>query len=785
MQRIVKEGQTFRRRDVTEDEARTELADEPYKLELIGLKGSASGRRRLVRRGRAGRPEHLPERPARRHGRVAGPVPRAAPAEHPPHRQRLPADPLRRGLLARVGEEPAAPARLRDRVADQGRAARPPRPARRGRAARPPPARHRARPVLASRTRSAPGCRCSTPRAGSSGRRWRTTPARRHVEAGYSFVNTPHITKGQLFQISGPPRLVRRGHVPAHARSTRSCDADGTVRKPGQDYYLKPMNCPMHNLIFRSRGRSYRELPLRLFEFGTVYRYEKSGVVHGLTRARGFTQDDAHIYCTREQMRDELTRAARASSSALLKDYGLEDFYLELSTRNPEKSVGSDEVWEEATETLREVADGLRPGPRARPGRRRVLRAEDLRAGAGRDRPHLADVDHPARLQPARAVRPRVHRRGRHPAAPGDDPPGAVRVDRAVLRRAHRALRGRVPGLARARCRSSRCRSPEPFDDYLADVVAQLRAEGIRAEVDVSDDRFGKKIRTASTQKIPFVLIAGRRRRRGRRGVVPVPRRPAGQRRAGRGGGRAHRVGGPRRGPRSDARAGRASPSHGTHDSSPRAPTPACRTASSGCGRRTGWPTSAGRTSPPTPGPASARSAASRRCPTRRASSSRAARLAYAVLNLYPYNPGHLMVVPVPARRRTTPTSRPTETVEVTTLTQTAMRVLRAVSAPHGFNLGLNQGTVAGAGIAAHLHQHVVPAVGRRRQLPADRRRAPRRCPSCSATRARGWPPHGRSGRRPARDDRPVLNRLRGGMTHGHDPARRPAARPRASRRTR
>jgi len=178
---------------------------------------------------------------------------------------------------------------------------------------------------------------------------------RRHVEAGYSFVNSPHITKEQLFRLSGHLEWYADGmYPPMHLDEER--DAEGNIKRQGQNYYLKPMNCPMHNLIFRSRGRSYRELPLRLFEFGTVYRYEKSGVVHGMTRARGFTQDDAHIYCTRDQMKDELTSLLTFVLD-LLKDYGLEDFYLELSTKNPEKSVGSDEIWESATQTLREVAE--------------------------------------------------------------------------------------------------------------------------------------------------------------------------------------------------------------------------------------------------------------------------------------------------------------------------------------------------------------------------------------------------------------------------------------------
>lgn len=167
---------------------------------------------------------------------------------------------------------------------------------------------------------------------------------RRHEEADYEFVYTPHATKGKLFEKSGHLDWYADGMYPPMQLDE------------GVDYYLKPMNCPMHNLIFDARGRSYRELPLRLFEFGTVYRYEKSGVVHGLTRARGFTQDDAHIYCTKEQMADELD-ATLTFVLDLLRDYGLTDFYLELSTKDPEKFVGSDEVWEEATETLRKVAE--------------------------------------------------------------------------------------------------------------------------------------------------------------------------------------------------------------------------------------------------------------------------------------------------------------------------------------------------------------------------------------------------------------------------------------------
>ena len=188
---------------------------------------------------------------------------------------------------------------------------------------------------------------------------------RRHEEAGYEFVNTPHITKSALFEKSGHLDWYAEGMYPP-MQLDAEVDADGTVRRQGFDYYLKPMNCPMHNLIFDARGRSYRELPLRLFEFGTVYRYEKSGVVQGMTRARGFTQDDAHIYCTREQMRDELA-SLLDFVLVLLRDYGLDDFYLELSTKDPEKYVGDDASWEEATRTLEEVAteSGLELCPQA------------------------------------------------------------------------------------------------------------------------------------------------------------------------------------------------------------------------------------------------------------------------------------------------------------------------------------------------------------------------------------------------------------------------------------
>ena len=329
-----------------------------------------------------------------------------------------------------------------------GGAGRAPAPDRRGRAARPPPPRRRAGPVLVP-GRDRLRARGLPPQGRDrSARSWRTTSRRRHEEAGYEFVNTPHITKGQLFETSGHLDWYAEGMYPP-MQLDAELNADGTVRKPGQDYYLKPMNCPMHNLIFRSRGRSYRELPLRLFEFGTVYRYEKSGVVHGLTRARGFTQDDAHIYCTREQMQGEI-RSLLQFVLDLLRDYGLDDFYLELSTRNPEKSIGSDEDWERATDALREAAEAsglelvLDPGGAAFYAPKISVQAKDAIGRTWQMSTIQVDLMLPDRFDLEYTAADGSRQRA------GDDPPGAVRLDRAVLRRPHRALRGRVPGLAGA-----------------------------------------------------------------------------------------------------------------------------------------------------------------------------------------------------------------------------------------------------------------------------------------------------------------------------------------------
>lgn len=329
---------------------------------------------------------------------------------------------------------------------------------------------------------------------------------KRHIESGYSFVYSPHITKADLFKTSGHLDWYADGmYPPMHLDEER--DQAGNITKQGQDYYLKPMNCPMHNLIFASKGRSYRELPLRLFEFGTVYRYEKSGVVHGLTRARGFTQDDSHIYCTREQMRDELASLLTFVLD-LLKDFGLEDFYLELSTKNPDKFVGDDDTWEEATRTLEEVAtaSGLKlvpdPGGAAFYGPKISVQAKDAIGRTWQMSTIQLDFNLPERFDLT------------YTAADGSRQ-RPVMIHRALfgsIERFFGVLLEHYAGAFPAWLSPVQVRCipvAEAFNDYLFEVADQLRKQGVRVEVDTSDDRFGKKIRNASKDKIPFTLIAG------------------------------------------------------------------------------------------------------------------------------------------------------------------------------------------------------------------------------------------------------------------------------------
>ncbi|HUQ60187.1 threonine--tRNA ligase [Lentzea sp.] len=328
----------------------------------------------------------------------------------------------------------------------------------------------------------------------------------RHTEEGYEFVYSPHITKGNLFEVSGHLDWYKDGMYPA-MHLDAELNEDGTVRKPGQDYYLKPMNCPFHDLIFKSRGRSYRELPLRMFEFGGVYRYEKSGVVHGLTRVRGMTQDDAHIFCTRDQVRDEL-RSLLTFVLGLLRDYGLDDFYLELSTKNPEKYVGSDEIWDEATETLASVAQesGLElvpdPGGAAFYGPKISVQCRDALGRTWQMSTIQLDFNLPERFE--------LEYTG----------PDGSRVRPVMI---HRALFGSVERffgvmtehyagafpawLAPVQVMGIPVTSENA--DHLFAVRDVLKRKGIRVDVDASDDRMQKKIRNHTLQKVPFMLLAG------------------------------------------------------------------------------------------------------------------------------------------------------------------------------------------------------------------------------------------------------------------------------------
>ncbi|GHH07576.1 threonine--tRNA ligase [Amycolatopsis oliviviridis] len=328
----------------------------------------------------------------------------------------------------------------------------------------------------------------------------------RHVEAGYDFVYSPHITKGALFETSGHLDWYRDGMYPAMHLDAEH-NEDGSVRKPGQDYYLKPMNCPFHDLIFRSRGRSYRELPLRMFEFGSVYRYEKSGVIHGLTRVRGMTQDDAHIFCTLEQVPGEL-KSLLDFVLNLLRDYGLDDFYLELSTRNDEKYIGSEEVWAEATEVLRTAAvdSGLElvpdPGGAAFYGPKISVQAKDALGRTWQMSTIQLDFMLPEKFELEYTA-------------------GDGSRQRPVM--IHRALFGSIERFFGVLTEHYAGAFPawlspvqvvgipitEGQVEHLRGVEKELRAKGIRVNVDASDDRMQKKIRTHTTQKVPFMLLAG------------------------------------------------------------------------------------------------------------------------------------------------------------------------------------------------------------------------------------------------------------------------------------
>ena len=327
-----------------------------------------------------------------------------------------------------------------------------------------------------------------------------------HRRNGYSFVQTPHITKGHLYEISGHLQWYKDGmYPPMHLDEEQN--EEGQVTKQGFDYYLKPMNCPMHNLIFKSRQRSYKELPLRLFEFGTVYRYEKSGEVHGLTRVRGLTQDDSHIYCTREQMKGELTSLLQFVLK-VLKDFGLNDFYLELSTKDPHKFVGSDEVWEEATNTLAQVAkdSGLElvddPEGAAFYGPKISVQARDAIGRTWQVSTIQLDFNLPERFQLEYVAADGSHQR-------------PVMIHRALfgsIERFFAILLEHYAGAFPAWLAPVQVQAipvADEFAPHLESFLEGLRDDMVRCEIDRSDDRFGKKIRNASKSKAPFILIAG------------------------------------------------------------------------------------------------------------------------------------------------------------------------------------------------------------------------------------------------------------------------------------
>jgi len=504
MQKIVKDGQLFDRRVYeSKDEAREDLADEPYKLELIDDK---SGDPDVMEVGGTELTAYDNLNPRTRE-RIWGDLCRGP---HIPTTRYIPAFKLTRSSAAywRGNQANASLQRIYGTAWESQEALD----------------RHLELIEEAQRRdhrklgveldlfsfpdELGSGLPVFHPKGGIIRRELEDYSRRKHEQAGYEFVNTPHITKEHLYITSGHLEWYADGMFPP-MHVDEELNEDGTVRKPGQNYYLKPMNCPMHHLIYRARGRSYRELPLRLFEFGSVYRYEKSGVVHGLTRVRGMTQDDAHIYSTREQMRDELTSLLRFVLD-LLADYGLDDYYLELSTKDPDKYVGSDDDWEAATETLREVAEasGLDlvpdPGGAAFYGPKISVQVKDALGRTWQMSTIQLDFNMPERFELE------------YTAADGTR-------QRPVL--IHRALFGSIERFFGVLTEHYAGAFPawlapvqvvgipvaDAFVPYLEDVTAQLKARGVRVDVDSSDDRMAKKIVNQTNQKVPFMLLAGER----------------------------------------------------------------------------------------------------------------------------------------------------------------------------------------------------------------------------------------------------------------------------------
>jgi threonyl-tRNA synthetase len=510
MERIIKSGQRFVRRVVTEDEARVELANEPYKLELIGLKGHESGTAQFessenVEVGGAEltiydnvdpasgeviwkdlcRGPHLPSTQPIRGGyalmRVAAAYWRGSEKNKQLQRIYGTAWPTKDELRAyQTRLEEAAKRDHRKLGAELD--------------------------LFSFPEEIGSGLAVFHPKGGIIRSEIENYMREQLISHDYELVNSPHITKGTLFETSGHLQWYREGMFPA-MHLDEEIDEEGNVTKQGQDYYLKPMNCPFHNLIFRARGRSYRELPLRLAEFGTVYRYEKSGTLSGLTRVRGLTQDDAHIYVAPEQVKTELASQLEFVLETL-RGYGLTDFYLELSTRDPDKSVGSDLQWEEATETLRQVAveSGLDlvadPGGAAFYGPKISVQARDAIGRTWQLSTVQLDFNQPERFELKYAANDGTLQQ-------------PVMIHRALLGSIERFFAILLEHYAGA---FPVWLSPvqvvgipvaEEYAGYLGEIVAQLKADGVRAQLDSSDDRMQKKIRTHTQSKVPFMLIAG------------------------------------------------------------------------------------------------------------------------------------------------------------------------------------------------------------------------------------------------------------------------------------
>ena len=502
MRKIIKEGQRFKRRVTTEADALKELAHEPYKCELIGIKGSAGeeasvevGGAELTiydNLGRDGNPvwsdlcrgPHLPSTkliPAFKLMRTAAAYWRGS--EKNPMLQRIygtawPSQDELNGYLELLAEAEKRDHRRLGTELD----------------------------LFSFPEEIGSGLAVFHPKGGIVRRAMEDYSRTRHEEEGYEFVYSPHLTKAALFETSGHLQWYADGMYPPMILD-EEYNEDGTVKRAGQQYYMKPMNCPFHNLIYRSRGRSYRELPLRLFEFGTVYRYEKSGVLHGITRARGFTQDDAHIYCTKEQMVGELDSLLTFVLN-LLRDYGLNDFYLELSTKNPEKFVGEDSDWAEATDALRKAATAqklelvLDEGGAAFYGPKISVQAKDAIGRTWQMSTIQVDFQLPQRFELEYSATDGTRQR-------------PVMIHRALFGSIERFFgvltehySGAFPPWL-APVQAIGIPVADTFGDYLGDVIQQMRKAGIRAELDSSDDRMQKKVRNAQMQKIPFMVIAG------------------------------------------------------------------------------------------------------------------------------------------------------------------------------------------------------------------------------------------------------------------------------------